>query len=132
MAFHQLKHQCLFCNTAFIVYTESLGSCDINQTHCPQCGEMGTFLRHDTRLDGDIDDVVPGNSSLSQVGQHVEEQHQDGELYAYVLKEDVRRRIEKKALCDGLKSLLSPDLRVLLDSMELEYGHAPYEDGPTK
>lgn len=132
MACYKLGYQCLFCDAVFVVYTENLGNYEINGTYCPQCSHTGTCLRHDTIQEGDISDVVPGDSALAQIGQHIEEHHEAGELNAYALKEDVRRRIDNRALCDSLKSLLSPDLRVLLDTLELKYGHAPYEDGTAK
>lgn len=132
MAYYQLKHQCLYCDAAFVVYTETLSLYDINKTYCPQCGATGTCLRHDTIHDGEIDDIVPGDSSLSMVAEHVEEEHIGGELHSYALKQEIRTRMDKAALYADLKALLTPNLRALFESKEREYGYPPFEDGPAK
>lgn len=119
MTHHQLKYLCLYCNTAFIVLTEDIKPYHDNGTYCPECGATGTCLRHDSEVEGSIEDVVPGDSALTHVGKHIEEQHVDGELQAYVLKKDIRQEIDKEALLDGLATLLSPaDRKVLLDAID--------------
>lgn len=111
----QLKYLCLYCNTAFIVLTEKIKPYHDNGTHCPDCGATGTCLRHDVIVDGRIEDVAPGDSPISYIGEHIEELHKDGELHAYGLKEDVREKIRKEMLFTGLKTLLPPDLQVMAE-----------------
>lgn len=121
MTHYQLKYLCLYCNTAFIVLTKDIKPYHDNGTYCPDCGATGTCLRHDTEAEGSIEDVVPGDSALSHVGAHIEEQHEHGELQAYVLKEDIRQQITKESLLEGLTSLLSPaDRKVLRDAIDLD------------
>jgi DNA-directed RNA polymerase subunit RPC12/RpoP len=118
MTHYQLNYLCLYCNTAFIVLTKKIAPYHDNGTHCPDCGATGTCLRHDVTVDGRIDDIIPGDNIISHVGKHIEEQHADGELFAYVLKEDVREEIRKERLFSGLKTLLPPDLQVLAESIK--------------
>ena len=121
MAHYQLKYQCLYCDTAFIVLTEEIKPYHADGTYCPDCGATGTCLRHDTEAEGSIEDVVPGDAAISHVGMHIQEQHEDGELQAYVLKEDIRRQISKESLLEGLTSLLSPtECKLLRGTIDLD------------
>lgn len=118
MSHYQLKYQCLYCETAFIVLTEVIKPYHADGTHCPDCGATGTSLRHDTVVDGCIEDIAPGDGPLSHVGKHIEEQLIDGELHSYALKDNIRRQISKELLLSGLQTLLPPDLQSVAEALK--------------
>lgn len=118
MSHHQLKYQCLYCNTHFIVLTDEIKPYHADGTYCPDCGATGTCLRHDSEVEGSIEEVIPGNTPLSHVGTHIEEQYVDGELDAYVLKEEIRQLITNESLLSGLLTLLPPGMRSLAETIK--------------
>lgn len=118
MTHYQLKYLCLFCDTAFIVLTKDIKPYHADGAHCPDCGATGTSLRHDNIADGCIEDVVPGDSPLIHIGEYIEEQHVDGELHAYVLKDHIRRQISKELLLAGLQTLLPPELQSVAEALK--------------
>jgi len=68
MSYLQLKHFCVNCGSHFVVCTNHPKEFSLNRTHCPQCGKQGTSIRHTAQVDGEIEDMVPGNSPFEGAG----------------------------------------------------------------
>jgi len=66
MAYFRLKHQCLRCDSSFIICTGYPERVHVDAVTCPECGvSEGAFLVHREMAEGDVDDEVPGNTPLS-------------------------------------------------------------------
>jgi len=71
MSYLQLKHFCVNCASYYVVCTNHPALFKINRTYCPQCGQPGTSIRHTERVDGDIEDLVPGTSPFEGAGNNI-------------------------------------------------------------
>ncbi|WP_157272490.1 hypothetical protein [Azonexus hydrophilus] len=93
MSYFQLKHNCLYCDAAFVVCTTEPENYVLDCTYCPLCGNKGTSIRFFDIVAGCVDDFVPGNSDIESFGRFVEFA-QNGQFRAYSLKEEARLQID--------------------------------------
>lgn len=105
MSYLQLKHFCVNCSAHFVVCTHHPDLFKLNQTHCPHCGQPGTSIRHTERVDGEIEDLVPGTSPFEGAGNRINPVYfEDCEPKDYLRTDDAP---EPTAKVKSAKRLLS-------------------------
>lgn len=75
MSYLQLKNVCLNCDAHFVVCTNFPELFELNRMYCPHCGQPGTSIRHSARVEGKIEDLIPGDSPFEGVGNRVNPAH---------------------------------------------------------
>ena len=86
MSYLQLKHVCINCDAHFVVCTAFPENFKLNYTHCPQCGRAGTSIRHTASVEGEVEDMVPGDSPFEGVGNKVKASYfEDGDPKEFLL-----------------------------------------------
>lgn len=111
MSYLQLKHFCVKCGSHFVVCTNHPKEFNLNRTFCPQCGQQGTSIRHTERVDGEIEDLVPGNSPFEGAGCHINPVYfEECEPKDYLLptKDSSRRRLVDKLEAAHERGTLKP------------------------
>lgn len=71
MSYLQLKHFCVNCASHFVVCTNHPLEFTLNLTYCPKCGHQGKAIRHTARVEGEIEDLVPGSSPFDGAGNRI-------------------------------------------------------------
>lgn len=72
MSYFRIKYQCLLCGSNFIICTSMPERLSINNVFCPECGTAcGALISHEERVDGEVDDEVPGSTPRTELGKNL-------------------------------------------------------------
>lgn len=78
MAYFRIKHQCLNCDSSYIICTQYPEKVKIDTVYCPECGNNGTSIAYAEIAEGDVEDEIPGETPESAYGKNIHEQLIEG------------------------------------------------------
>lgn len=106
MSYFQLKYECMYCGTNFVVCTAMPEEFSVNTTYCPQCGHRGTSLFYQAIVPGSAEAFAPGDTPLTDVGRHilVVRNANTGLIAQCTLKPEVREHIRQGLNPDDIKA----------------------------